>query len=144
MKRHARILLFEFLLVLILLTAFPVISNAASKAPRNKLVTEQGTSYYYSHKGKIVRDRMIIWKKNTYYFDKNGQMYRNRTFSYQGHVYHARNSGALARNTWIDGYYYNSYGQRTGKPFNSSSSGTASSILNKKPQKKVISMLSRS
>ena len=63
---------------------------------------------------------MITWKKNTYYFDKNGQMYRNRTFSYQGHVYHARNSGALARNTWIDGYYYNSYGQRTGKPFNSS------------------------
>ena len=59
---------------------------------------------------------MITWKKNTYYFDKNGQMYRNRTFSYQGHVYHARNSGALARNTWIDGYYYNSYGQRTGKP----------------------------
>ena len=86
MKRHARILLFEFLLVLILLTAFPVISNAASKAPRNKLVTEQGTSYYYNHKGKIVRNRMITWKKNTYYFDKNGQMYRNRTFSYQGHV----------------------------------------------------------
>ena len=140
MKRHTRILLFEFLLVLILLTAFPVISNAASKVPRNKLVTEQGTSYYYNHKGKIVRDRMITWKKNTYYFDKNGQMYRNRTFSYQGHVYHARNSGALARNTWIDGYYYNSYGQRTGKPFNSSSSGTASSVLNKKPQKKIISM----
>ena len=61
MKRHTRILLFEFLLVLILLTAFPVISNAASKVPRNKLVTEQGTSYYYNHKGKIVRDRMITW-----------------------------------------------------------------------------------
>ena len=84
MKRHARILLFEFLLVLILLTAFPVISNAASKAPRNKLVTEQGTSYYYNHKGKIVRNRMITWKKNTYYFDKNGQMYRNRTSLIRG------------------------------------------------------------
>ena len=52
MKKHTRILLFEFLLVLILLTAFPVIANAASKSPRNKLVTEQGTSYIIITKGK--------------------------------------------------------------------------------------------
>lgn len=78
---------------------------------------------------------MITLKKHTYYFDKNGQMYKNRTFSYKGNTYHAGSNGALAKNTWVDGYYYNSRGHRTGKALSSSSSSFQSSST-----KKVISM----
>lgn len=140
MNRHIRVSLLRVLLLFLLLMALPVSADAASKIPRNKLVTEQGISYYYNHKGKIVRNRMITLKKNTYYFDKNGQMYRNRTFSYQGHIYHAKASGALVKNTWMDGYYFNRLGQRTGKAVKTVSDGSVSSTPNKKSQKKVISM----
>ena len=128
--------LLGMLLFLAVAISLPLTVTAASKAPHNKLVTDQGISYYYNHKGKIVRNSMITFKKNIYYFDKNGLMYRNRTFSYKGHIYHAKASGALARNTWIDGYYFNSNGQRTKK-------AVTSPVLpagQKKALKKVIPM----
>lgn len=133
-KNRLSFLIFLFLLTMLL--CLPASVSASSKTPRNKLLTEQGVSYYYNRKGKLVRNSMITLKKNTYYFDKNGQMYRNRTFSYKGHTYYAKSSGALAKNTWIDGYYFNSKGQRTGKALPTKTS----SVPVKKTQKKVISM----
>ena len=82
---------------------------------------------------------MVTYKNRTYYFDKDGQMYRNRTFSYKGHIYHARSNGVIARNAWVDHFYYNHNGYRTGKMLVSESGSNTSSVKNKN-QKKIISM----
>lgn len=137
MKTYKRHFFSAFLAFLLILTILPVSANATSRTPKNKLVTQQGYTYYYNKKGKIVRNSMVTLKKNTYYFDKNGQMYKGRTFSYKGNVYYACTSGAIAKNTWINGYYFNRSGKRIGKAVQtaSSSSGTSS-----KSTRKVISM----
>lgn len=127
---------FHALLLLLILTMMPISASAKSNIPKNKLVTQQGYTYYYNKKGKIVRNSMVTLKKKTYYFDKNGQMYKNRDFSYKGNIYHASSSGALSKNTWINGYYFNSSGKRTGKAVQTASTSSGSS----KKLRKVISM----
>ena len=132
MKANKHFLFSVLILFLLIITVMPVSASSKIRTPRNKLVTEQGYTYYYNKKGNIVRDSMITLKKNTYYFDKKGQMYKNRTFTYKGSTYHARANGTLAKNTWIDSYYYNSSGRRTGKAIQKTSSSAS--------KKKVISM----
>lgn len=137
MKTYKRHFFSAFLVFFLILTILPVSAGATSRTPKNKLVTQQGYTYYYNKKGKIVRDSMVTVKKNTYYFDKNGQMYKGRTFSYKGNIYYARTSGIIAKNTWINGYYFNHSGKRTGKAVVTVPS---SSTTSSKSTRKVISM----
>lgn len=99
MKTRKRFLFLPLLILLMTLAVMPVSAGSPAKVPHNKLVTQNGGTYYYNKKGNIVRNRMVTYKKKTYYFDKNGQMYRNRAFYHKGHVYYARANGRIAKNT---------------------------------------------
>lgn len=139
MKTRKRFLFLPLLLLLMTLAVMPVSAGSPAKVPHNKLVTQNGGTYYYNKKGNIVRNCMVTYKKKTYYFDKNGQMYRNRAFYHKGHVYYARANGRIAKNTWIGQFYYNHNGYRTGKMLVTEAASSTSSGKYKNP-KKVISM----
>lgn len=139
MKTKKFLLFLPLWILLCMLAVMPADAASSSKVPRNKLVTEHGVTHYYNKKGKIVRNCMVTYKKKTYYFDKNGELYKNRTFSYKGHIYYAWSNGSIAKNTWVNHFYYNKDGHRTGKMLTTETTG--SSFSGKKPvQKKVISM----
>lgn len=109
LKAHSLILL------MLLLLCLPLQASAA--APKNKLVTKNGYTYYYNSKRKLAKSTFVTVKGKKYYFDRNGRMVKNKLFKIGSKTYYAGTSGALVKNRiiTINGkkYYFNKSGHQT-------------------------------
>ena len=68
-----------------------------------------GTWYYLDEDGAMIYDEFIYWNFNEYYLKSNGAMAVG-WYKIYDEWFHFDSSGAMSYNTWVDGYYLDSYG----------------------------------
>lgn len=82
---------------------------------RNKIVTVEGSKYFFGSKG-AGKTGLVTYKKNKYYFSKKtGKMATGWVKINKKYYYFSKKTGKMQKSKWIGKYYVNSKGIRTKK-----------------------------
>lgn len=81
---------------------------------KNKFVTLGGKRYFFDS-SCARKTGWITYKKHKYYCPSSGAVYKKMWKKIGSKTYYFTNSTYIATNSWVDGYYVNSKGYRTGK-----------------------------
>ena len=99
---------------------------------RNKFVTLEGKRYFFNSKG-ARKTGWVTYKDKKYYCPASGKVYKSQWKTIDKKTYYFTKSSYIAKKTWVDGYYINGSGHRTGKQL-------SKEAQNSTAKKKVISM----
>lgn len=90
---------------------------------KNKFVSLNGKRYFFDS-SCARKTGWITYKNHKYYCPSSGAVYQKEWKTIRSKTYYFTNATYIAVNTWVDGYYVNSKGHRTGKQLSNSSQST--------------------